>query len=410
MRRSPDNNPFRPGAGAVPAVWVGRADLLPAYEREHKDRIRGRYTSGTVYIGPSGIGKSVLVNRFAQRAAAEGDVVLDAVRVAKRSDPVSHLAGAIDKARAHVAGDGNLADALEAVMQRLKVISVKGVRFAVEQEGIANPHLVVRDSLIALGEVVARENASRIGDRQRVVVVRIDELQNADNEQRSALLSALGDVLEHEVQLDVGDGTNSTFTQHLPVLLYITGLPDLLNRATNVDTFRRRFTTLALGVFTDGEVIDALLDNPLPGGVRFSRHAAEALAALVAGDPFLFQLVGKHAWDASDGDEITVEDVSLADTATYGERLRVVEAASADIPEGEAQVLEAIYALVDDDLTVRGSAVAARLGKTVPQIATSAQRLERRAAIRRDRGGWRVEHRLLHRYRTTGDISPDGVA
>lgn len=106
------------------AVWVG-ADLLPGYERERKDRIRGRYTSGTVFIGPSGIGKSVLVNRFAQHPGTHGDVVLEAVRLAKRSDPVSHLAGAVDKARGHIAGDGNFADALEAVLKRLKVISIK---------------------------------------------------------------------------------------------------------------------------------------------------------------------------------------------------------------------------------------------------------------------------------------------
>lgn len=410
MSRTSDNNPFRPGAGAVPEVWVGRADLLPGYERERRDRIRGRYTSGTVFIGPSGIGKSVLVNRFAQHAGTGGDVILEAVRVAKRSDPVSHLAGAVDKARERVAGGRSFADALEATLERLEVISIKGVRFAVEQDGIANPHLVVRDSLIGLGEVLARENASRSPREQRAVVVRIDELQNADNEQRSALLSALGDVLEHEVELVTRDGTSTAFKQHLPVLLYITGLPDLLNRATNVDTFRRRFDTVPLGVFTDAEVVDALLDTPLPGGVTFTRGAAEAMAEIVAGDPFLFQLVGKHAWDAADSDEITVADVAHADDATYGERLRAVEAASADIPDGEAQVLDAIYALVDDDMAVRGSQVAARLNKTAPQIATAAQRLERRAAIRRVKGSWRVEHRLLYRYRTTGDIIADSRA
>jgi hypothetical protein len=404
--RSPDDNPFRPGAGAVPEVWVGRADLLPRYERERRDRLRGRYTSGTVFIGPSGIGKSVLVNRFAQHAGIDGDVVLEAVRVAKRSDPVAHLAGAIGNARDRVAGVGNLADALESVLERLRVVSVKGITVAVEDEGIANPHLVVRDSLVGLGESIAAENALRNRDRQRALVVRVDELQNADNEQRSKLLSALGDVLEHEVEIDTNDGTGTVFSQHLPVLLYVTGLPDLLNRATNVDTFRRRFDTIPLGTFTDAEVVDALLDTPLPNGVTFTRSAAEALAGVVAGDPFLFQLVGKHAWDASADDEITVDDVALADEATYGERLRSVEAAADDIPEAEAQVLRAIYELANEDLEVRGSQVAARLHKTPPQIATAAQRLERRAAIRRIKGAWRVEHRLLHRYLTTGDIVP----
>jgi hypothetical protein len=50
--------------------------------------------------------------------------------------------------------------------------------------------------------------------------------------------------------------------------------------------------------------------------------------------------------------------------------------------------------LVDGDLEARGSEVAAQLHKTPPQIVT--------AAIRR-KGACRVEHRLLHRYLTTGD-------
>jgi hypothetical protein len=383
-------------------VWVGRASLLPKHEEERRHRIRGRYTSGTVFIGPSGIGKSVLVNRFAERSADLGDVVLEPVRVAKRSDPVAQLAGAITKARDRLAETRTAADALEAVLERLQLVSVKGVRFALQEEGIANPHLLVRDGLVAIGETLARENTSREPGRQRAVVVRVDELQNADNQQRSALLSALGDVLEHQVDVEAPGGAVRRL--HLPVLLYVTGLPDLLNRSTNVDTFRRRFDTVPLGVFPDAEVVDALLDTALPGDVRFASDAAGAVAELVAGDPFLFQLVGKHAWDAGTGQTITVEDVQHADEVTYGQRLRVVEAAWADIPEGEAVVLDGVYELVDARLEVKGAAVAEHLGRTPPQIATAAQRLERRAAIRRLKGNWRVEHRLLHRYRTTGDI------
>lgn len=284
------------------------------------------------------------------------------------------------------------------------------MRFAVEHEGIANPHLVLRDSLIGLGEILAGENASRRPEDHRAPVVRVDELHNADNEQRSTLLSALGDVLEAEVAIRSRDGTGNAVAAHLPLLLYVTGLPDLLNRTTNVDTFRRRFSTITLGAFTDAEVVDALLDTPMPCDVTFSLTAAEALAGLVAGDPLLFQLVGRRAWDASADDEVTADDVAHADEATYAERLRIIEAAAADIPEGELRVLHAIYDLVDERLEVRGTEVAARLGRTAAQIATAAQRLERRAAIRRLKGRWRVEHRMLHRYLTTGGIVPFGVS
>lgn len=110
----------------------------------------------------------------------------------------------------------------------MRLVGAKGVRFAVEHSGIANPHLEIRVALIHLGVVIARENQARAAERQRVVVIRVDELQNADNEQRSQLLSALGDVLEATVALQVPGG--ATLEAYLPVLLYVTGLPDLLNR------------------------------------------------------------------------------------------------------------------------------------------------------------------------------------
>ncbi len=400
--RSPAENPFRPGFGAVPEVWAGRDDALHIHERERRERLRGRYTQGVVLIGPSGIGKSVLVNRFAEDSRAAGDVVVDAVRIAKRSDPIAALADAVDRARQHIAGD-TLADVVERALKRLHVVSIKGVELARKEEGISNPHLVVRDSIVGLGEVLARENADLEPSERRALLLRIDELQNADESQRSALLAALGDVLEHQVVLDADGNSGARVAEHLPVLVFLTGLPELLNRSTDVDTFRRRFTTRPLGLLADGDVLDALTES-LPGGVAVEPAAARRLADVVGGDPFLFQLVGQAAWNASTGPSITVDDVDAADRATYSDRLRVVEAAAADIPAGELEVLQAIYDVAGSGLTVTGSDVAAHLGKRPPQIAPAAQRLERRAAISRDWGTWRIENRLLHRYLTTGDI------
>lgn len=394
-------NPFRPGAGAPPEVWAGRAGLLPTHDARRTDRLRGAYTTGTVFIGPSGIGKSVLVNRFAQHATRTGDIVFDAVRVAKRSDPIAQLATEVAKAAAQIAGATSLVDDLEKLLKRVRLIGVHGVQFAVQREGIANPHLEIRDALIQLATTLAEENHTRPAGTQRVAVLRIDELQNADNEQRSKLLSALGDVLEHTATLELPGATTETY---LPVLLYITGLPDLLNRATNVDTFRRRFDTISLGMLSDADIITALRASTLPDNVTFTPAAAEALAAIIGGDPYLFQLVGKHAWDAATSATIDVADIEAADEATYPQRLQTIEAASADVPDGEAIVLDAIYELADDHGRVKGADVATHLNRTPSEIATAAQRLERRAAIRRERGIWRIEHRLLRRYRTTGDI------
>jgi len=397
------DNPFLPGFGAVPEVWAGRETSLAQYERERNDRLVGRYTRGTVFIGPSGVGKSVLANRIAANSAQRGDVVLDVVRVAKRSDPIAQLASVVELGRRNLATD-NALDAIERILTRLRIISVKGVQLSVEKEGISNPHLVVRDGIIAIGKHLAIENSRQEPGQGRVLVIRIDELQNADEAQRSALLAALGDALEYQIEINTRDGTGSRVASYLPVLVYLTGLPELINRTTDVDTFRRRFNTTPLGLLSDGEVIDALTYNQFPSGVTITQGAARYIADIVFGDPYLFQLVGHHAWDASSEPELTVSDVAVADRETYPDRLRIVESTVADIPAGEWEVLDAIYDLADDNLTVAGKQVAEHLGKKPAQIATAAQRLERRATIAREWSAWRITNRLLYRYRTTGDI------
>lgn len=399
MTRDASNNPFRPGAGAVPEVWIGRRELLDAHEVTRTSRLRGVYTPGTVFIGPSGIGKSVLVNRFANRSADGGDIVLDAVRVAKRSDPVAHLAAAV-RAAADQVVSGRRGGPLADLLGRVEVIAVKGVQFAARGKD-ANPHLAVRDALVHLGEILARENVSR--KQPRAVLVRIDELQNADDTQRSALLTAIGDLLERTVEVEPVPGT--TVRQHLPIVVYVTGLPDLLNRATNVDTFRRRFATKKLTLFGDTEIVDTLVTVPLPDHITFTQDAAQRMADLVGGDPYLFQYVGHAAWGAGDGSVIDVGDIDAADEDTYDERLRIIEAASEDVPEGEGAVLDALYAVARDGDVARGIDVATRLGKELPQIATYARRLEQRALIMRERRQWRVTHRLVRRLRETGDIT-----
>lgn len=401
--RSRDSNPFRPGAGAVPDVWVGRQQLLLEHARRRRDRTRGRYTTGVVIVGPSGIGKSVLVNRMATDGTADGDVLVEPVRIAKRSDPVAQLAGAVARAGQHVVGARPMTNELGQLLDRLDSIAVHGVKVTVADPADTNPHLAVRDALVALATRLAHENADRPRTADRALVVRIDELQNATNAQRSALIAALGDVLEATTAVHLG-GQADPLDQHLPAVVLLTGLPDLLNAASNVDTFRRRFTTHVLRPFPDAEVEDALLDADLPDGVTVKPAAATELARIVCGDPYLFQLVGHHAWNAGTGDTITVDDVATAADQTYSDRLRMVEAAAADIPAGEQGVLDALLAVVDDRGLAAPKDVADQLGTTLPKIATAAGRLERRAVIERRPDGWQIVNRLLHRYLTTGDV------
>ena len=65
------NNPFEPGSGAVPPIWVGRDDELADITSRLVPRRRaGLFERGRTYLGDPGLGKSVLVNRIAGKVAS----------------------------------------------------------------------------------------------------------------------------------------------------------------------------------------------------------------------------------------------------------------------------------------------------------------------------------------------------
>lgn len=101
--RSPLNNPFAPGSDHVPEVWAGRQPELGDFTSVVAPRrLAGVYERGRVVLGEPGIGKSVLVNRIARTAAADGHWVTSQVRLAAGEDAVAHLAEALrDLVSAH---------------------------------------------------------------------------------------------------------------------------------------------------------------------------------------------------------------------------------------------------------------------------------------------------------------------
>ena len=61
-------NPYSPGAGRLPAALVGRERQLAAWEIALKRVASGRDAQSVVLYGLRGVGKTVLLTRFAQMA------------------------------------------------------------------------------------------------------------------------------------------------------------------------------------------------------------------------------------------------------------------------------------------------------------------------------------------------------
>lgn len=380
--RAPTENPFEPGHDVVPPVWAGRAAELFDWERVVRPRrVIGQYERGRALLGEPGIGKSVLAAKIAEAAETAGDIVVPSVRIPRGSDVLALLATALTSTvHAHELGAA-VGDRVAGLMARVKAIA------DVELTAVAppaNPHVHLRDLLVELGRYAAT--------RERIVLVHLDEVQNVtDLDALSQLLVALGDAIRHTV--DVTDAAGTVHRKVLPLAVYLTGLSELTDMATSLSgaTFARRFKPVRLVHLGDDELREALAPFtsrdgwPVLGrgnGVVMTEDAVERIVAFALGDPFLFQLIGKAAWDAAPGEQvITVEHVGSGQADVRQEAAGHVSRLVDRLPERERELLEAMMRLPPSRRTL--SQIAQRLDRAPTQLGTPAQRLEARGIIER---------------------------
>ena len=69
-------NPYRPGAGTTPPALIGRDELINEFGITIRRAMARRPGKSVMPIGLRGVGKTVLLNRFAEIAGQEGARVL----------------------------------------------------------------------------------------------------------------------------------------------------------------------------------------------------------------------------------------------------------------------------------------------------------------------------------------------
>lgn len=389
------NNPFEPGSGTVPQIWVGRDDELADVDRRLVPRrLAGLFERGRTYLGDPGMGKSVLVNRIAEERRAQGDMVAAPLRLARGRDPLSALAGALEGL---VPGGERVATHLAEAIARVREVGLLGARVGVEAP--AEDRYSSLDNLL-------RTLAAHAAERGVLLVIRVDEVQNLSGAPLSQLLTLLGDVLE--LQLPAVDVTGASLREHAPVAVLLSGLPEFSQRASDAGaTFSRRFATAMLRPFEDAEMRAALayafdeglevLGDDGPARVHIGHDAREALIDCCLGEPFLFQLAGAAAWDAG-----TDEVVSEADVVTGWARVRrevdaYVNARVAGLTELQLRVLAAAAAEAGFD-AADGTTIAKRAGRSSSSaIGSTLQALVGKNLLTLEPSGYRVVSRALVR-------------
>ncbi|MFC0673182.1 ATP-binding protein [Brachybacterium hainanense] len=404
--RTPLNSPFSPGSDSVPEVWAGRLTHLDDWRSVVRPRrLAGLPERGRTILGEAGLGKSSLVRRLASEAAALGDWITPQLRIPLGADPLKPVAAALLELARQAGLPASREQRIGSLLERVETVAAAGLSLSMRAKDGPEPYSALSDLILEIGREAARR-----GDV--LVMIHIDEMQNVTRgDALSQLLIALGDSLAHEEEVEVPGGGRLLRT--LPIAVYLTGLPEFADMAgaRKGATFARRFQTTTLAAIADDDLAAALqpfvlpgwpVSGPagLPGRVRMTPQARDAIIERCCGEPFLFQLAGERAWYAGTGDLITREDVAEGWRSAEGEAESHVVRILERLPAREREFVEAMASLAPQERRLTRIAEAAGLSAAAKAGPTT-QRLDTQRGIIRRGSPYTFRHRAVEAYLAT---------
>ncbi len=404
--RSALNSPFTPGSDSVPEVWAGRVEQLSDWRDVVRPRrLAGLPERGRTVLGEAGLGKSTLVRRIADEAAANGDWVTPQIRIPSGVDPLKAIASAMLTLSDTAGLAASRERRIKATLDRVQTVAAHGISLTLRRQEGPEPYTALTDLLIEVGRSAMV--------RELVVLVHLDEVQNIrDSNVLSQTLIALGDALAHE-EIVSAPGVGPQLRRSLPIAVYLTGLPDFADMAgaRQGATFARRFKTTTLTAIDDDHLHAALhpfvLDGwPVPDGsgglsrIRMEPEAAATIVDLCRGEPFLFQLAGEQAWYADTSPVITRQQVVTGWSAARAEAASHVERILERLPGRESDFLRTMAGLPPSARTLTRIADALGLAKPTDAGPTS-QRLDAVRGIISRGKPYTFRHRAVEAYLTS---------
>ena len=301
----PKLNPFAPGAGTQPPELAGRSGII-ADGAVAIARARRGLGKSMLLLGLRGVGKTVLLNKLAEMAQAEG-----CVRIVLEAPENQGLAAMlVPPLRTELFSLSASEKAKDVAKRSIGVLrsfatvfkaKVGDVEFGVKPDvGTADSGNLEHD-LPALLETVALA-AQADG---RALVLFVDEVQYLGPADLSALIVA----------------THKLGQKALPFLVIGAGLPQLAALAGEAKSYAERlFDYPAVGPLPPAAASEAIVEPLKRQSMAIEDKALQHILKQTNGYPYFLQEWGYQAWNAAPVSPITLGDVKLAARAA-AERL-----------------------------------------------------------------------------------------
>ena len=333
------NNPFTPMFGRVPAYMAGREriidDMVLAFENGDSDP-----NLCSIFYGARGTGKTALLSYLSYRAQQEGWITAS---VTASDGMLDDILQRLEESAAHLLGGSTKKRVTGVEIAPIGSISWENIDSQTEKPNW-------RTKMNAL--------FSQLSETGTGVLIAVDEV-DASFSQMTELVT----TYQHFV------------SENKKVALLMAGLPfRVLALLTGKSTsFLRRAAQRSLGSISPVEVKEAFRLTVEDGGKTISDEALDRAAEAIDGFPFMFQLVGYRAWNASrQAPEVSLEDVDRgAKLAQQELESRVFASTAAELSPGDLDFLRAMNPV---GRTTR-SELSSRLKKSSGSISTYKKRL-----------------------------------
>ncbi len=279
-------NPFKPTAGKMPPVLIGRQDVVDDFVEALEN---GAGAPGRLMLisGNRGFGKTVMLGELRRAAVAHGWEVFPETASAGMCE---RLLEALSPKRARVES--------ASLKPSISIGGVLGASLgSVEVTAPEERALTLKN---AINERLARLKPG-CG-----IVFTIDEAQAASEQDMVALATTLQHVIGDQDMQDVPD------TERKGIAMVFAALPSSVDELLDnrVLTFLRRAQKEAIGNVRLPEVRDSYLQAVANAGKQMSEESAALAAKFSEGHPYLIQLVGYYMWRSADRRGSTVIEKS----------------------------------------------------------------------------------------------------
>jgi hypothetical protein len=299
---NPHKNPFSPGAGSPPPELAGRDELLNQASITLARTKAARFEQSLMMVGLRGVGKTVLLNRIQDMAAADGYGVAMIEATEGRSLP-EILVPAFRQILFRLDAAASVSDKVKKGLRVLRSF-ISSVKLTYGEYGInIEPERGTADSgqleadLAELFDAVGE--AAR--DRGTAIAVIVDEMQYLDEEEMSALIMAIHRCAQRQ----------------LPVVLVGAGLPQLVGLAGRSKSYAERlFRYPTVGPLAISDAKDALRGPVLQQNVSFTDEALDELVRVTHGYPYFLQEWGYQAWNIATESPIVIDVIRHATAAS----------------------------------------------------------------------------------------------